>query len=253
MPNTSSSLKLLSAFLIASSFFWAGKALAWGAVAAWDGRYSYVSTGYFTREEAVRAALEGCRKVVMEPCELMGDKAVTVTAIVIARDVAAQQMFLAARTDPLEAAQSALRSCRLHARECVIIQAVWEPGPLWWAAAESSDFFHLHINAQTEKEAREEALGGCESGTATKGSCEVTHACYDSAYFAMAADGGAGWGKTREEAEKFALQECTGEGCRITWHGFNRGLATAPESFAKVEKMAEAGVARLRKEGRWID
>lgn len=231
-------------------------AFAWTAVATWNGRFSFTPYNQSTPVQAKEEALKGCQEVAMEKCEILGD-AVTRTATVEARNVAGNtQLFIVSRPDPLEAAKEVMRTCRLHKGDCVITNAVWDGGPTWWAIASAEDSWNIYMSADTEQDARDRAILGCEERASKKGTCKVDSTGSGRGYAAVAnGDNGAGvgYGDTKLEAEKAALKECGDKTCKVTGSDLNQGLIPPPTTMKQVEKMAADGIARMRKLGRWID
>ncbi|MGC3963931.1 MAG: DUF4189 domain-containing protein [Rhodocyclaceae bacterium] len=145
MLRIPSVLSLLKATATVTLLLSATNALAWSAVAAWDGRYAHVTYNDPTPEGAKKEAIAKCEKVTQRECELLGN-AVRNTTLVVARAVKRNHIFFASNPDPLEAAQEVMRTCRLHEGDCVITSVAWDGGPTWWAVAFGDDDVDLHRN-----------------------------------------------------------------------------------------------------------
>lgn len=109
---------------------YATKAFAWGAVAAWDGRVTFVSYNKATPQLAKESALKGCEDAAMRRCEILGDAGFG-TALITAQSVNRGGVVVIGDRNPLEAAKKAMTSCKIQYGDCVIVSAVWDGGPAW--------------------------------------------------------------------------------------------------------------------------
>ncbi len=230
-------------------------AMAWGAVAAYDQRIVYLSVNSATPEAAKKEALEGCNNFTGKTCDWVSFSAVR-TAIVVSKPMHNQGIYVSADPDPLVAAKSALRMCRIDYKECGVIGAAWDSGPTWWARAEGDNADYIHMDVDTEAEAHRLALQGCEEMVSKKGTCKVAGSGSGHGWVAVAETAELFWrgyGETKAEATKDALKKCEKEGCKITKTIENRGNVPEPASMKKVREMQSQSIAKWKKMGKWVE
>lgn len=234
----------------------AAPVLAWGAVASYDGRVVFLSTGSNTANEAKAAAQEGCRNLVGKNCDWVS-KSYNATAIVVSKPIRGKGVYVSADRDPQNAAKVAIRMCRIDDNaECGVISAEWDVGPTWWAKADGKNFDYIYLNADTEENAKKAAIEGCENGAGEKGSCSVVDFGNGPGWFATAEKGDAFWrgyGATKAEATKDAMKNCGDVSCKITTIGQNSGQVPEPAGMKKVKEMQRQTIAKWKKMGTWID
>lgn len=221
-------------------------ASAWMAIAVGDDNGSFVASGHETAAEAEEAALAGCRKH-NSGCAVRARGTVNGKALVLAKG--AGGWGYATQVDPDRAAREALEGCGKSARNCRIVTAVWDPGVVWAAVAQASDFVFFRVNAGTRPEAAEEALAGCRKESKAPQTCQVADVLTTSyrAYFALAtspAGSGLGRSETADGAKQTAIAYCREsskepDACRAERVHLNESNAPEPASMAKWRATAE--------------
>lgn len=247
--------KAVLSFATAVLAFQATPAMAWGAVASYDGRIVYLAVNEKTADAAKEAAVEGCKKFYGKTCDWVS-KPVTATALVVSKPIRSQGIYFSADPNPQVAAENALRMCRVDHSECGIITAAWDSGPTWWGKADGKNYNYVYLNADTEDEAKNEALDGCENGVEEKGSCKVSGFGSGSGWAATAEKDNQFWrgyGATKAEATKDAMKNCGDTACKVTGSGENKGSVPEPAGMKKVREMQRQSIAKWKKMGNWIE
>lgn len=221
-------------------------ASAWMAIAIGDDNGSFVASGYETAAQAEEAALAGCRKH-NSGCAVRPKGTVNGKTLVLAKGVGG--WAYSTRLDPDRAAREAVEGCGKSARNCRIVTAVWDPGFVWAAVAQASDFVFFRVNADTRSAAIEEALAGCRRESKSVETCEVVDVLTGSyrAYFALATSpsgSGIGRSETADGARQAAISYCKQsskdpDACRADQVYLNESNEPEPASMAKWRAMAE--------------
>lgn len=246
------------ALSIAALTFISSSACAWTAVAySRDSGYLFTKYGASTAAEAEKQALEGCSKKALE-CELIGKTVDGPVAIVVAKGDGG--MGKATNNDPFVAAKEALTLCREVAKNCRLVQAVWDGGTQWFALARNEEIFYATYNYDSQDESEKDAIQGCENRarkySMPSGTCKLFTTSGEHLWYARASSSTHQAIYVSIVSAKDALNEakkgCSegtkkGENCEQIAELENKGSQAEPVAFKKLKAQIEAEDIALSK------
>jgi hypothetical protein len=159
----------------------------------------------------------------------------------------------ASNPDPDKAVAQALQGCREGARNCQVMQAVWDGGVYWAAVAMSEVNSYVRVNASSREDAEADALAGCRKASPNPAACEVKPNMTSNAqsHYARASSAtrvGIGRAATVERAKSLALESCAentpaADRCTVERVDLNDTAAPAPKKMARLKALAERNLA----------
>ncbi len=231
------------------------QALAWTAVAySKDSGYSHINYDAANPEEAKRTALAGCSKKAKE-CVIVGGANVGPGALVVAKGAGGMSMSF--RKSPEEAEKNALSNCKEKYSKCRVVDAAWDEGANYFALAMGDKYYYFVYGADSDLEAKQGAIAGCEKGGSSVGSCKIAETFSGSGptWFVSAFSGDDGWiglNRTKVDAVEAAMSGCrkkVGQGnkCKVQDEFHNPPSTDAPASFKRLEARIAAATQAVSK------